>query len=67
MKSKLLQQLRNNQSRGVIDGQRENIEDSSTLTKGHKTLPNPVNPAVDAQARKDLPALLTRNYRPSGS
>jgi hypothetical protein len=67
MKSKLLQKISYDvsQSRAGLDGQHEN--DSSTLTKGHKTLPTPVNPAVDAQARKDFPALLTRNYRPAGS
>jgi hypothetical protein len=43
MKSKLLQKIRNdvNQSREVVDGQKEN--DSSRPTKGHETLRNPVN------------------------
>jgi hypothetical protein len=55
------------QSHDAVDGQQENIEDSSTPRKGHQTPPDPVNPAVDAQARKDFPALLKRSYRPARS
>jgi hypothetical protein len=63
MKSKLLlkKSYGVNQSREEVDGQREN--DSSRRTKRHGTPPNPVNPAVDAEARKGFPSLLTRNYR----
>jgi hypothetical protein len=43
------------QSCEVVDGQKEN--DSYRPTKGHETLPNPVNRAVDAQVRKDFPGL----------
>jgi hypothetical protein len=61
MKFKLLQRTCYgvDQSNDVVDGQQEN--DSSRPTKGHKTAPNPINLAVDAQARKDFPALLKRN------
>jgi hypothetical protein len=62
MRSKLLQKkiYAINQSREEVDGQQEN--DSSRRTKGPNTLPNPANPAV-AQAGKDTPALLKRDYR----
>jgi hypothetical protein len=58
MKSKLLQKINYGltQSREVVGGQKENIEDSPW--KGHVTPPNPVNPTDDAQARKDFPSLL---------
>jgi hypothetical protein len=53
MKSKLLQKKSYgvNQSREVVDGQQENIEDSSSSWRGHETPPNPVNPAFGAEAR----------------
>jgi hypothetical protein len=53
MKSKLLQKKSHclNKSRAGLDGQHEN--NSSTLTRGHVTPPNPINPAVDVEARKD--------------
>jgi hypothetical protein len=67
MRSKLLQKLTHgvNQSREVVDGHRENIGDSPSPWRGRGILPNPVNPAVDAQAGKDSSALLKRNYRMS--
>jgi hypothetical protein len=67
LKSKLLQKMSNgvNQSREVVDGQNEN--ESSRPTKGHETLRNPVNPAFDAEARKDFPGLPKRNCRPAWS
>jgi hypothetical protein len=67
MKSKLLQKKSYglNKSRAGLDGQHGN--DSSTPWRGHETSPNPVNPAFDAEARKDFPALLKRNYRPASS
>jgi hypothetical protein len=69
MKSKLLQKISYgfSQSREVVNGQQENTEDSSMPRRGHETPLNPVNPAFDAQARKDFPALLKRNYRPARS
>ena len=69
MKSKLLQKISYgvSQSREVVDGQQENIEDSSMPWSGHKTPPNFVNRAVDAKAREDFPDLLKRNYRPARS
>jgi hypothetical protein len=69
MKSKLLQKKSYgvNQSREVVDGQQENIEDSSLPWRGHETPPSPVDPAVDAQAGKDFPGLLKRNCRPARS
>jgi hypothetical protein len=65
MKSKLLQKMRSsglNQSQDAVGGQQENFEESSLPWGGHETQPNPVNPTVDAQARKDFPGLLKRNY-----
>jgi hypothetical protein len=69
MKSKLLQKKSYavNQSREVVDFQQENIEGSPLPWRGRESPPNPVNPAVDAEARKDFPALLKRNYRPARS
>jgi hypothetical protein len=63
MKSKLLQKISYgvDQSREVVDGQPEN--GLSRPTRGHETPPNPTNPAVDAQARKDFPGLLKHGYR----
>jgi hypothetical protein len=62
MNSKLLQRKGGvNQSHAGLDGQHEN--DSSRPTKGHETLPSPVNPALDSEVRQNFPALLTRNYR----
>jgi hypothetical protein len=62
VKSKLLQKKSYaNQLCEVVDGQHGN--DSFTPTKGRGIPPNPVNPAVDAEARKGFPSLLTRNYR----
>jgi hypothetical protein len=63
MKSNLLQKPSYNQSREVVDGHGENIGDSPLPYRGHGIPPNPVNPAVDAQAGKDSSALLERNYR----
>jgi hypothetical protein len=65
MQSKLLQPI--SQSHEGVNHNRENIEGASMPWKGHVALPNPINPAVDTQARKDFPALLKRNYRPAGS
>jgi hypothetical protein len=67
MKSKLLQRITRDvdESREVVGGQKGN--DSSRPTKGHETPRNPVNQAVDAQARKDFPGLQKGNYRPAGS
>jgi hypothetical protein len=67
MRSKLLQGVNRdiNESRDVVDRQQEN--DSSWRTKGHEAPPNPDNPAFDAEALKDFPGLLKRNYRPAGS
>jgi hypothetical protein len=64
MKSKLLQKISNgvNQSREVVDRQKENIGGLPLPWRGHGSPPNPVNRAVDAQARKDFPALLTRKW-----
>jgi hypothetical protein len=68
-KSKLLQKKSCgvSQSREVVDGQQENIEDSSLPWKGRGTRPNPINQAVDAQPARDFPGLLKRNYRPARS
>jgi hypothetical protein len=65
MKSKLLQKVIYdvNQSREVVDGHRENIEGSSVPWRERETPPNRVNPAFDAEAGKEFPALLKRNYR----
>jgi hypothetical protein len=67
MKSKLLQKITydGNKSRGVVDGQQEKIESSSLPPTGHRTPPNRVNTAFDAEAGKDFPGLLKRNYRPA--
>jgi hypothetical protein len=65
MKSKLLQKI--NQPRDVVDGQQKNIEDSSAPWRGREAPPNPINPAVDAQAREDFPGLLKRGCRPARS
>jgi hypothetical protein len=69
MKSKLLQKKNYgvNQSRVVVDGQQENIEDSSMPRKGPQTPPNRANPAVDAQAHNDFPRLLKHGCRPTRS
>jgi hypothetical protein len=69
MKSKLLQKISYgvDQSNEVVDGQQENIEYSSVPWRERENPPNPVNPAFDAQARRDFPALLKRNYRAAGS
>jgi hypothetical protein len=56
-----------NQLRELVDGQHESIEDSSTPRKGHQPPPDRVNPAADAQARKDFPGLLKCNCRPARS
>jgi len=68
MKSKLLQKISHavNQSREVVDGQRENVEGSSLPWRGVPS-PNPVNPAFDAEARKVFPGLLKHGCRPAGS
>jgi hypothetical protein len=52
MKSKLLQK-KLNQSREVVDGQRENIEDSQGLGSGHgfPRRPHDVNEALVQQVR----------------
>jgi hypothetical protein len=49
----------------VVDSQQENIKGSSVPWREQETPPNPVNPAFDAEARKDFPGLLKRNCRPS--
>jgi hypothetical protein len=69
MKSKLLQKISYgvNQSREVVDGQPENIEDSSVPWRGHGIPPNPVNPAVDVEARRDFSGLLKQGCRPARS
>jgi hypothetical protein len=69
MKSKLLQKIGCgvNQSREVVDGKQENIEIRPSPGRGASPDPNGVNPASDAEARKDFPALLKRNYRPARS
>jgi hypothetical protein len=56
MKSKLLRKKSNglNQSREVVDSQRENIE-ASLPWRGHQPPPNPVNPAVDQAQAPLLP------------
>jgi hypothetical protein len=56
MRSKLLQKMSYgvSQSPEVVNRKQENTEDSSVPWKGHQIPPNPVNPAVDAPARKDL-------------
>jgi hypothetical protein len=66
MKSKLLQKIIYgvNKSREVVDGQKENIGDSSLPSRGHENPSNPVNTGFDAEGRKDFPGLLKRNYRP---
>jgi hypothetical protein len=64
MRSKLLQKI---QSREVVNGQRENTEGSSMPYRGHGIPPNPVNPAFDADARKDFPSLLKHGCRPARS
>jgi hypothetical protein len=64
MNSKLLKKKNGGkQPREGLDDQQEN--DLSRPTKGHETLHNRVNPAVDARAIKDFPGLLKRNYRPA--
>jgi hypothetical protein len=50
----------------VVDGQPEKIEGSSLPWRGVPS-PNPVNPAFDADARKEFPALLKRGCRPARS
>jgi hypothetical protein len=65
MKSKLLQPI--SQSHEGVNRKRENTEGSSMPYRGHGIPPNPVNPAVDAEAGKDFPALLKHNYRPARS
>jgi hypothetical protein len=69
MKSKLLQRKRYclDQSDALLDDQQENTEDSSAPWKGQQTPPDRVDPAVDAQARKDFPGLLKRSCRPTKS
>jgi hypothetical protein len=69
MKSKLLQKKSYglDQSRDVVDGQQENNEDSSVPWRGRETPLNPVSPAVDAQARKNVPGLLKHGRRPARS
>lgn len=65
MRSKLLQPI--SQSHEGVNRKRENTEGASMPWKGHVAPPIPINPAVDAEARKDFPGLLKRNYRPAGS
>jgi hypothetical protein len=69
MKSKLLQPRSSgpNQSHDAVDGPQENNQDSSAPWRGHQTPPNQVNPAVDAQARKDFPGLLKHGWRSARS
>jgi hypothetical protein len=69
MKSKLLKKVGYavNQSRGMVDGHPENIEGSSLPWRVRETPHNPVNPAVDAEARRDFPSLLKHGCRPARS
>jgi hypothetical protein len=68
MKSKLLQKKSYglNASHDVVDGQQENIEDSSAPWKGREILTD-LNSSVDNHARKDFPRLLKHGYRPARS
>jgi hypothetical protein len=56
-----------NQSSEVVDGQHENIEDSSAPWRRPGTRLNRVNPAVDAQAGEDFPGLPKDGCRPARS
>jgi hypothetical protein len=59
LKSKLLQKQGYglDQSGEVVDDAQENIEDSSEPWTQHETPHNPVNMAVDTEARKEFPEL----------
>jgi hypothetical protein len=65
MKSKLLQKKGYdvNQSREVVDGQKERIEGSSMRWSGHETPHNPVNPSFDPGTRKDFHSLPKHSCR----
>jgi hypothetical protein len=65
MRSKLLQPI--SQSHEGVNRKRENTEGASMPWKGHGIPPNPVNPAVDAEARQDFPNLLKHCCRPARS
>lgn len=69
MKSKILQKkgYGRNQSHEVVDGEQEDIEDSSVPRKGLENPDGRVNPAVAAQARKDFPRLLSTAAEQSGA
>jgi hypothetical protein len=69
LKSKLLQKKSYglSQSHDAVGGQHQNNEDSSAPWKGHQAPANRVNPAVDAQARKDFPGLLKHGWRSARS
>lgn len=59
MEPKLLQKRSYglDQSGEVLDKQQENIEDSSEPSTKHETPHNPVNLAVDSEAKKEFPGL----------
>jgi hypothetical protein len=69
MKSKLLQEKSSGLQPGeVVNGQQENIEESSDPWRERKNPPDRVNPAVKSQARQtDFPGLLKRGCRPARS
>jgi hypothetical protein len=57
MKAKLLQKISYgvDQSREVVDGQQENIEDSSVTWRERENPTGRVRPATGTQARKEFP------------
>jgi hypothetical protein len=64
MKSKLLQKKNPGLDQSqAVDGQQENIEESSVPWTGHQTPPDRANRAVDAQACKGLRGLLKATTR----
>jgi hypothetical protein len=64
MKSKLLQKMSGvNQSREVVDGQHENIEDSSMPWRLRENPLGQVSPPVEALDHKDSPRLLKYDDR----
>jgi hypothetical protein len=69
MKSKLLQKISHgpNRPREVVNSPQQSTEDSSVPWPGRETPPNPVNPAVDAQAGNGFPSLLKHGCRPARS
>jgi hypothetical protein len=65
MKSKLLQKQSYGviQSRKVVDGRQENIEDSSVPSRERENPPGRVSPPVEALDHEDSPGLLRYNDR----